>query len=153
MLFRSSWFKLAPYYNSLSHLYDSMKGETVRVGQYYEGIRWSQSQQEMFAFTLIKGTFADSTTIFDNMMILGENIAYQETKGFFEGVTIGTPLSTLTPFVKNVIYTADQTQELFYNKPGNPYGRHWYQLAPVPTYYQTLYAKRTSGNQIGRAHV
>ena len=143
-----TWYNLAPYYATYSHIYDTGgNGETVRVGQYYEGSRWSQSQQEMMSYVFIKGTIYDPVTMIDNMTLLGEQIQYAEIKAFNEGVGVGTPLSSLSPYVKS-FYTADQTQELFYNKPGNPYGRNWYQLAPVPSYYQSLYAKRTSGNKL-----
>jgi hypothetical protein len=143
-----TWYKLAPYYATYSHIIDTAAGaDNVRVGQYYAGNRWSQSQQEMMSYVFIKGTIYDPVTMIDNMMILGENITFAETKAFNEGVGVGTPLSSLSPYVKS-FYTADQTQELFYNKPGNPYGRNWYQLAPVPSYYQSLYAKRTSGNKL-----
>jgi hypothetical protein len=130
--FGKSWYKLAPYYNQFSHILDGPgDNETVRVGQYYPQIRLSGSDQEKLAYVLIKGTFFDSTTMIDNMMINGtDNATFLENKGFFEGVGVGTPASILAPFSRSV-YTADQTQELFYNKPGSVYGKNWYLLAPV----------------------
>ena len=147
--FGKSWYKLAPYYSQFSHILDGPgDNESVHVGQYYPQSRLSGSDQEKLAYVLIKGTFFDSTTMIDNMMINGtDNATFLENKGFFEGVGVGTPASILAPFSRSV-YTADQTQELFYNKPGNPYGRNWYQLAPVPGDYLSRYGRRTSGNPL-----
>jgi hypothetical protein len=106
----------------------------------------SGSDQEKFAYVLIKGTFFDSTTMIDNMMINGtDNATFLENKGFFEGVGVGTPASILAPFSRSV-YTADQTQELFYNKPGSVYGKNWYLLAPVPGDYLSRYGRRLYNN-------
>ena len=145
--FGKNWYKLAPYYNQFSHILDGPgDNESVHVGQYYPQIRLSGSDQEKFAYVLIKGTFFDSTTMIDNMMINGtDNATFLENKGFFEGVGVGTPASILAPFSRSV-YTADQTQELFYNKPGSVYGKNWYLLAPVPGDYLSRYGQRLYNN-------
>jgi hypothetical protein len=144
--FNKQWYKLAPYYSQFSHILDGPGDiDSVHVGQYYPFSRQSGTDQERMSYIFIKGTFYDSTTMIDNMMILGENATYLQNKGLSESVGVGTPQSLLAPFVRS-IYTADQTLELFYNNKKSPYGKNWYLLAPRPSDYLSRYGLRLFNN-------
>lgn len=144
--FGKQWYKLAPYYSQFSHILDGPGDlDSVHVGQYYAFSRQSGTDQERMSYVFIKGTFFDSTTMIDNMMILGENATYLQNKGLSESVGVGTPASILAPFARSVL-TADQTHELFYNKPGSVYGKNWYLLAPRPSDYLSRYGRRLYNN-------